>query len=368
MNQKQKDRKASLLAAIDRCENPYLLARIEALLKRDTLLQPIGELSKNYPSLLQIHSKRDLSVQTHLASKNQSKLLHYQELTAAPLFFTSLLMLLITAAILNNFSIGEEGIQLNPFLSKLAIVYSIGWLLYLLDFLIIIFLSVKSDTRIALNAFIPKVLSLLFPPLGLGLRHLVEPQKTWLPFYHWSLCNEGLLNRLKQQFSIPMIIIALLILPVVIIEWQFYEEVEAFLNTDLSFVLDMVQGFIWLAFALEFILLISITPDRLTYIKKNWIDLLIILLPFISFVRTLRIFKVARLTHLVRGYKLRALLMKARQGFIFASFFYRLLAIKPDFQIKKLKKKLDQNQAEREIIEEDLAKFAAWVQQKKRNL
>ncbi|MDN3687979.1 hypothetical protein [Cyclobacterium jeungdonense] len=368
MNQKQKDRKDSLLAAIDRCENPYILAQVEALLKRDAFLQPIGELARNYPILLHIHSTRDLSVRTNLTSKSQSRLVHYQELTAAPLFFTSLLMLLITAAILNNFSIGEEGILLNSFLSKLAIAYSFGWILYLVDFMIVIFISIQSDNKISLSAFIPKVLSLVFPPLGLGLRHLEEPQKTWLPFYHWSLCNEGLLNRLKQQFSIPMIIIALLILPVVIIEWQFYEEVEAFLNTDLSFVLDMVQGFIWLAFALEFILLISITPDKLTYVRKNWIDLLIILLPFISFVRTLRIFKVARLTHLVRGYKLRALLMKARQGFVFASFFYRLLAIKPGFQVKKLKKKLDQNQSEREIIEEDLAKFATWIQQKNRNL
>ena len=98
--------------------------------------------------------------------------------------------------------------------------------------------------------------------------------------------------------------------------------------------------------------------------KKNWIDLLIILLPFVSFIRSLRLVKVAKLSQLSRGYKLRALLMKAREGFIFASFFSRLMTVKPDFQLKKLMKKLNENQKEREIIEEDLAKLSQWLMNK----
>ncbi|MFO7823242.1 MAG: hypothetical protein R6V72_04835 [Cyclobacterium sp.] len=365
MNQVQKDKKSTLLAALKRCDNPYTLAQIEALLVKADKLQPIGDLSKKYPFLLQLHSTRDLTLKTRLKSKKNNTLTRYQELTAAPGFFLSLLMLLMTAAIINNFSYDEQGFRINPFIAKLAVVYGLLWLVYLLDFIIILFLSYKTNTKIAQSAFIPKVFSLLFPPLGIGWRHMEAPEMTWLPYHLWSKCNEGLFNRLKQQFSIPMIVIALLIIPVLLIEWQFYDQVESWLNTDLSFVLDMVQGFIWLAFAFEFILLISISDDKFTYVKKNWIDLLIILLPFISFVRTLRIAKVARLSHLARGYKLRALLMKARQGLIFASFFYRILAMKPDFQLKKLKKKLDQNRTEREIIEEDLLKFSLWMRQKK---
>lgn len=365
MNQEQKDKKSTLLAALKDCENPYILAQIEALLKKSAMLQPIGELAKNYPFLLQLQSTRDLSLKTRLKHKNDNKLTRYQEWTAAPGFYLSLLMLLITAAIINNFSFDEQGFQINPFIAKLAMGYGFLWLLYLLDFFTVLWLSIQSNTKIAQSAFIPKLLSLLFPPMGIGLRHMEEPEKTWLPYHHWSKCNEGLFNRLKQQFSIPMIVIALLIIPVLLIEWQFYDQVERWLQTDLSFVLDMVQGFIWLAFAFEFILLISISDEKFTYIKKNWIDLLIILLPFVSFVRPLRIVKVAKLSHLSRGYKLRALLMKARQGLIFASFFYRLLAIKPDFQLKKLKKKLDHNRTEREIIEEDLVKLSIWLRQKK---
>lgn len=66
-----------------------------------------------------------------------------------------------------------------------------------------------------------------------------------------------------------MIIIALLIIPVLLIEWQFYEEVESFLNTDLSLLLGLIQGFIWFAFAFEFLLLIAITDNKFSYIKKT---------------------------------------------------------------------------------------------------
>jgi len=358
MNQITDEKRLALISAIDQSENPFVIAQIEALLKREQLLSPIGILSKDYPLLLQVQSTRDISLQTNLSIKAVNALTRYQEIIVWPKFLISLIMLLISAAIINNFSFDEGSLQYSAFISSLAVFYGILWMLYLLDALLVAILAHTSKVRIAQSSFVRKLLSLIFPPMAIGQRHLLEPEKIWLPFYGWSKCNEGLFNHIKKQFSIPMIVIALLIIPVLLIEWQFYEEVENFLNTDLSLVLGLVQGFIWLAFTFEFLLLIAITDDKFTYIKKNWIDLLIILLPFVSFVRSLRLVKVAKLSQLSRGYKLRALLMKAREGFIFASFFYRIMAVKPDYQLKKLMKKLNENQKEREIIEEDLVKLS----------
>ncbi len=45
--------------------------------------------------------------------------------------------------------------------------------------------------------------------------------------------------------------------------------------------------------------------------------------------------------------------MKARQGLFFAGFLYRIMTLR-EFQIKSLKKKLDDNQKEREVLEEEL--------------
>ena len=361
MDQKTVDKKAALISAIDRCQNPFIIAQMEAILQREQVLSPIGKLSKDYPLLLQVQSNRDISLQTGLRIKAVNKLTKYQEIIVWPKFIIALIMLVIAAAIINNFSVNKGELQYSSFISSLAVIYGLLWGLFVLDALMVILLAYTNKIKIAQSSFLRKLLCLIFPPIAIGQRHLLEPEKIWLPFYAWSKCNEGLFNHLKKQFSIPMIVIALLIIPVLLIEWQFYEEVETFLNTDLSLVLGLVQGFIWLAFTFEFLLLIAIANDKFNYIKKNWIDLLIILLPFVSFVRSLRLVKVAKITQLSRGYKLRALLMKAREGFIFASFFYRLLAVKPDYQIKKMMKKLNENQKEREIIEEDLAKLSSWL-------
>src|SRR5690606_7315024 len=103
-----------------------------------------------------------------------------------------------------------------------------------------------------------------------------------------------------------------------------------------------------------FILMFFISTDKMDYATKNWVDVLIILLPFISFIRTMRIVRIARLSQLARGYNLRGLLLKANQGFIFASFVNRILTLRPHFQVSGLKKKLEKNQKEREILEEEL--------------
>ncbi|MEX0882232.1 MAG: hypothetical protein WDZ72_02045, partial [Cyclobacteriaceae bacterium] len=349
---KRKAKKSDIIFEIENCDNPYLLTQINELLKRKEILSPFHQIAAQFPYVLDQKLARDLSLKHHLKPPEANLLTKYDHLATPILYMISLIMLLIISAIINNFSISETGFQLNPFLIKLGYFYWVIWLLYVLDFLAILILAKKSKTQMASSSFIIRCLGLLFPPIRLGTRHLLKPDFIWIPFYHWAKCNEGLLNHIKQKFSIPMIIIALLIIPVILIEWQFREQVANLLQSDLSFILDMVQGFIWMAFSFEFILMISISNEKFDYAIKNWIDILIILLPFVSFMRTFRVMKVARLSQLSRGYKLRGLLMKARQGLFFASFFYRLLTIRPDFQIKKLKKKLDKNLEERERLEE----------------
>ncbi|MEX2513853.1 MAG: hypothetical protein WD398_13190 [Cyclobacteriaceae bacterium] len=365
-SEKWPTKKSDIIFEIENCDNPYLLTQINELLKRKEILKPFHQIGVQFPYVLVQKPPRDLSLKHHLKPPTANPLTKYDYLATPIMYFISLIMLLIISAIINNFSISEMGFQLNPFLIKLGYFYWVIWLLYVLDFLAIILLARKSKTKMASSSFIIRCLGLVFPPIRLGTRHLSKPNYIWIPFYHWAKCNEGLLNHIKQKFSLPMIIIALLIIPVILIEWQFHEQAADMLQSDLSFILDMVQGFIWMAFTFEFILMISISNEKFEYAIKNWIDILIILLPFISFMRTFRVVKMARLSQLSRGYKLRGLLMKARQGLFFASFFYRILTIRPDFQIKKLKKKLDKNHEERERLEEDLIKLFEVIQKQKK--
>jgi hypothetical protein len=357
MDPKTDTYKGKLIEELEACDNPYVLRQVEVLLKRENSLNPLKNMVKEFPLLLEDHTPRDFSLRTRYSSPSNNPLSRYDSFSTPIFFFISLIMLMLGAAIINAISHDEENLMVNLFQANVAKMYGLGWLLYLADFSILIAISRRTGQKMAIGEFIFRMSALIFPPLRMASRHIQDVGLTWLPFYGWAKSNEGLLVQLKRKFSIPMIIIALLIIPVLLVEWKFYDEVSAYLNTDLSFVLDMVQAFIWMAFAFEFILMFSITNEKVDYIKNNWIDVFIILLPFIAFIRTLRLIKIARLSQLARGYKLRGLLMKARQGFVFASFFYRILTIKPNFQIKNLKKKLEKNQKEREAIEEDLVEL-----------
>lgn len=346
--------KAQLKEAINSCENPYILMQVEKLLSRGTFLDPIIHMTDVFPVLLEEEPPRDKILKTHLSPPNNNKLSRYDSIATPIFFFLGLVMLMLAAAIFNAISQANVNLNVAIFQDTVVRFYIFGWLIYFLDFLALIYLAKITDRKLATSEFIFRVMALLFPPLRMASRHIEQVDLVWIPFYGWSFSNEGLLKLIKHKFSVPMIIIALLIIPVLLIEWQFYEQVSAFLNTDLTFVLDLVQAFIWMAFAFEFILMITVSNEKIEYVQKNWIDVLIILLPFVAFVRTIRVVKLARVTQLARGYKLRGLLMKAKQGFVFASFFYRILTIKPDFQINRLRKQLVKNQKEREMIEEDL--------------
>ncbi|MEX2595056.1 MAG: hypothetical protein WD426_19995 [Anditalea sp.] len=352
-----KTRKSKIIEAINACENPYILQQVEKILRRNGALILLEKMVKEYPFLLKEATPLDKVVKTHLPRPVNNRISRYDSFARPVFFFLSLLMLILAGVILNPISHDPGNLEIVIFQDLVVKIYVIGWLLYLLDYITVLVLAGKNKNKLAASEFIFRFLALIFPPFRLASRHIQKVELTWLPFYGWCKGNEGLLKHLKQRFSIPMIIIALLIIPVLLVEWKFYEEVSALLQADLSFWLDIVQAFIWMAFAFEFILMFSISNDKKDYIIQNWIDVLIILLPFIAFIRSLKIVRIARITHLTRGYKLRGLLMKARQGFIFASFFYRILTLRPGFQIKNLKKKLEKNQKEREKIEEDLVEL-----------
>lgn len=61
---------------------------------------------------------------------------------------------------------------------------------------------------------------------------------------------------------------------------------------------------IWLAFLLEYLIKVMLAESRIEYTKLNWLDIVIIVLPF------LRVFRVARLARTSRVFRLRGVGMK----------------------------------------------------------
>ena len=146
-----------------------------------------------------------------------------------------------------------------------------------------------------------------------------------------------------------MIGIALLIMPVLIVEFFMKDQVSQY--EWLRAFLHIGTGVIWFAFAMEFILMVSVAKKKLGYCKDHWIDLAIIILPFVSFLRTLRMLRMTRLAHLLqlpmltklgRVYRLRGTAVKVLRALMVLEVLQRIVGGDPERQIEKLQRQLDE--------------------------
>lgn len=191
------------------------------------------------------------------------------------------------------------------------------------------------------------------PPLRLGKAIPAKGGEIWLPRFDWHPPGKPLHKALERVFSKPMLIIALLILPVLLIEFRYQELLQT--SMTLKLFLSISMGLIWCAFACEFILMVSSTNKKLAYVKKNWIDLAIILLPLVSFLRSLRIVRAAKLakfakiqqlTKMGRVYRMRGLLAKTVRAFLVFEVINRIMKTAPEKRLDKLMAQVEEKEEE----------------------
>ncbi len=92
----------------------------------------------------------------------------------------------------------------------------------------------------------------------------------------------------ENSVEIPMLILSLLILPVVIM--PFVEDLSASSRRALN-VLGVV---IWVAFAVQYLVLLALSDDRWHTIRTHKLDLLLVALPFLRPLRVVRIVRMAQ--------------------------------------------------------------------------
>lgn len=187
----------------------------------------------------------------------------------------------------------------------------------------------------------------LIPPLRMAIATSWPADRIWLPKINWRQCDQDFFTELEFRFTVPMLIVTLLILPVMAVELFMVKQVQESLLLALS--LHHITAFIWAAFATEFIILVSVSRKKLDYCKQNWINIVIIILPLIGFLRSLRLFrmvKIAKAGKLARAYRLRGLLVRAQRLAILFNLIERLLYRKPEKHLAALRereqKKLDE--------------------------
>jgi voltage-gated potassium channel len=150
-------------------------------------------------------------------------------------------------------------------------------------------------------------------------------------------------------------------MPVLIIE--FFMKTQVAQYAWLRLLLHISTGVIWFAFAAEFILMVSVAKKKLAYCVSHWIDLAIILLPFFSLLRSLRVLRAAnalripQLTKVARVYRLRGTAVKALRALVLLDFIQRLMTSDLDRSIEKLQRQLDDVDAEAKEIRRKIARL-----------
>jgi hypothetical protein len=196
----------------------------------------------------------------------------------------------------------------------------------------------------------------LFPPLRMCARHHGSRDRIWLPNMGWQVVDHKLQRQLERAFGLPMIGIALLILPVLALQAIFQDNIADY--PALRIALHVSTGVIWFAFATEFLVMVSVTSHKLDYCRRHWLDLVIIALPLISFLRSARILratkmlnmsKLQQLSKIVRVYRLRGVALRGWRALLLLELLDRLLLATPEKQIRRLEARCEQ--AEREWLQ-----------------
>ena len=249
---------------------------------------------------------------------------------AAPMFWLGLAFLVLASGVLHRH--GQESSSNFEF-------QFIVWPVFLVEGLTSLRVAVRPERlswRILVLALIVSA-----PPLRMGRRGYADATKMWLPVWGWCTVDRHMRKRLERFFSVPMMAIAFLVLPVLALEHFWAAEVRAHFAASLF--LDIASSAIWMAFAAEFIVMVSVADKKLRYCLSNWMDLVIVVLPIVEFLPILRLFRLTRLLSLqqfARLYRLRGLMYKLWRAILLLDVLYRLIGDKKEKRLLRLKERL----------------------------
>ncbi|TWU43414.1 hypothetical protein Q31b_24530 [Novipirellula aureliae] len=207
------------------------------------------------------------------------------------------------------------------------------------------------------------------PSLRMCAKSLQMGERIWLPSLGWRKADARMRRRLERRFSMPMIGIALLIMPVLIVEWFMKTQVADY--RWLRFALHFSTGMIWFCFAAEFILMVSLAEKKFQYCRKHWIDLAIIILPLFSFLRSLRLLRATGITKLVRlsqlnqvarMYRLRGTAMRVARAMVLLDLIERMLHTSPEKSLIKLRRQHDELENQVKLIRRKIRRLEREIE------
>jgi voltage-gated potassium channel len=205
----------------------------------------------------------------------------------------------------------------------------------------------------------------LVPPMRVVLTPATAPGCVWVLRLGWVRRGKESLRRLERLFSVPMMFIALMILPVLAIELFWQEQVKAY--PALAVTLGLATRLIWLAFAVELVVHLAAARRRMDYAMQHWLDVSIVVIPLISFLRVLRlgrVLRIARMGRLARAQRiqrLRALAMRGYRALLLLKVLERFSVFLARKRLNSLKSGIRRKQEQIEELREEIEELEAFV-------
>lgn len=96
--------------------------------------------------------------------------------------------------------------------------------------------------------------------------------------------REALLHRIERLTELPLLILAFIMIPLLVgpLLWKLSPSEEAIFLT--------LDWFIWAIFAIDLAIKLVVSPHRLAYLKRHWLEVLVVVVPFFRPLRIIRVF------------------------------------------------------------------------------
>ena len=104
-------------------------------------------------------------------------------------------------------------------------------------------------------------------------------------FYRMDIeAREAMLDRMERLTELPLLLMSFIMIPLLLgpMLWE--------LSATEDVVFSTLDKFIWALFAADLVIKLAVAPDRLRFVKRNWLEVLVVAVPFIRPLRLVRLF------------------------------------------------------------------------------
>ena len=207
------------------------------------------------------------------------------------------------------------------------------------------------------------ILFLVFPFMRICFRDHRKGGHVWVPGMGWLKSNRLLERRLTEAFGVPMILIALPIIPLVITQLVWADRVNS--NLSLKFLLATTTALIWMAFTFEFAVMFTVHRRKFKYCKENWINLVVIAMPLVGFLRLAALgglLKVNQVARAVSVFRLRGLAIRFWKAILALELIDKALRKTPQQRIERLKLMIIEREEELALLRWQMKEIESLIE------